>query len=76
VVVTLVNTNPVKGYDVVVQTGGFAEHQATSIEVGGKTVPVDASHFTVRLAPGTGDTMTIAMKRYANQPTAAFPWDR
>ena len=76
VVVTLVNTNPVKGHDVVVQTGGFAEHQATSIEVGGRTMPVDGSHFTVRLAPGSGDRLKINMKRYANQPTAVFPWDR
>ena len=35
--------------------------------------PVDV---TVRLAPGAGATLTLAMTRYANQPTVAFPWDR
>jgi hypothetical protein len=30
----------------------------------------------VRLAPGAGESLTVAMKRYANAPTAAFPWDR
>ena len=76
VVLTLVNTSPIHTRDVVVQTGAFAEHQCVSVEAGGKTVAVDASHFSVRLAPGSGDSATITMKRYANQPTAAFPWDR
>jgi hypothetical protein len=76
VVLTLVNTNPVQARDVVVQTGGFAEHQCLSVTAAGRKAVVNASHFTVRLEPGTGDTLTLAMKRYANQPTAAFPWDR
>jgi hypothetical protein len=76
VTVTLVNTSPVHARDVVVQTGAYAEHQAASVEAAGRKVAVDGSHFTVRLAPGAGDTLTIAMKRYANPPTALFPWDR
>jgi hypothetical protein len=76
VVLTLVNTSPVHARNVIVQSGGFAEHQALSVEVAGKKLALEASHFTVRLAPGAGDTMTITMKRYANQPTARFPWDR
>ena len=28
------------------------------------------------IAPGTGAKLTLAMKRYANPPTAKFPWDR
>jgi len=32
--------------------------------------------FTVQLAPGAGAKLTLAMKRYANPPTAKFPWDR
>ena len=67
VVVTLVNINPVDSRDVIVQSGAYAEHQATQY---------NDSQFTVRLAPGAGDTLTIPMKRYANAPTAAFPWDR
>jgi hypothetical protein len=76
VVLTLVNTNPVKAREVVVQAGAFAEHQFSAVETGGKKTAAEASHFTVRLAPGAGDSLTITMKRYANPPAAAFPWDR
>jgi hypothetical protein len=76
IVLTLVNTNPLEPRTVVVQMGGYGEHQATSVEVGGNVQKVDASSLTVRLAPGAGQTMKIGMKRYAYQPTLAFPWDR
>jgi hypothetical protein len=76
VTVTLVNTNPVREREVVVQLGAFAEHAGVAVSAGGKTTPLQGSHFTVRLAPGAGETLTIAMKRYANPPTAAFPWER
>jgi hypothetical protein len=76
VVVTLVNTSAVHSRDIVIQTGAFAEHTALSVEVAGNKTPVNASHFTVRLSAGSGGAVTIAMKRYANQPVAAFPWDR
>jgi hypothetical protein len=75
VVVTLVNVSPVSPRTVIVQTGGYAEHQLVTIEAGGKKLTASGSHFTVELAPGTGDTLTIAMKRYANPPVAAHPWD-
>jgi hypothetical protein len=42
----------------------------------GRATSINARDFTVRLAPGAGATLTLAMKRYANQPTAKFPWDR
>ena len=32
--------------------------------------------ITVRLEPGSGDRLTLGMKRYANQPTAKQPWDQ
>jgi hypothetical protein len=76
VVVTLVNTSPVQARDVVVQSGAYAEHQITSLEAAGKKLPLDGSHFTVRLEPGAADTLTITMQRYKNPPTAVFPWDR
>ena len=52
--------------------GGTAP-QAT---VNDPTTPINARDFTVRLAPGAGATLMLAMKRYANPPTAKFPWDR
>jgi hypothetical protein len=76
VVLTLVNTSAIHAREIVIQAGAYAEHQCLSVEWGGKKAAVDATHFTVRMAPGSGGTMTITMKRYANQPIAAFPWDR
>ena len=71
---TLVNTDPVNARKVIVQMGAYGEHQCESVTAGGKTVKVDAPRFTVELAPGAGDTLTIAMKRYVNQPAVALPW--
>jgi hypothetical protein len=75
-VVTLVNVSPTTSRTVVVQGGGYGEHQILSADVNGRTTPINARHFTVRLAPGAGAKLTLAMKRYANPPTAKFPWDR
>jgi hypothetical protein len=76
-VVTLVNTNPLEPRIVTVQAGGYGEHQASSVRVGdGPERPVGADHFDVRLEPGAGATLTIALERYANAPTLSFPWDR
>ena len=75
-VVTLVNVNPTTARTVVVQAGAYAEHQIESVAVNGRTVPVGGRDVTVQLAPGAGATLTLAMARYANSPTAAFPWDR
>ena len=76
VTLTLVNTNTVKSTKLVVQTGAYAEHDAVSVTLYGETVNVGDSHFAVDLAAGSGAQMTIRMKRYVNQPTFAFPWDR
>ena len=56
--------------------GGYAEHQITTVQAedGGQAVPVDHTHFAVRLAPGAGTRLTIGTRCYANQPTLAFPW--
>jgi hypothetical protein len=76
ITLTLVNVNPLQPHTVTVQTGAYAEHKATSVVAGDRTFPIDASHFTVRLAAGSGETLTINVQRYVNQPTLAFPWDR
>jgi hypothetical protein len=73
-VVTLVNVSSVHGRTVTVQGGAYGEHQIASVTVDGQTVPVDAPSFTVALAPGCGCQLALQMKRYANQPTFAFPW--
>lgn len=73
--VTLVNTNQVSPRTVVVQGGGYAEHQILSASINGKSIPVNAKAFTVQLAPGAGTTLRVEMQRYKNAPTWAFPWN-
>jgi hypothetical protein len=75
-VVTLVNLNASEPRTVIVQGGGYAEHQIESVEADGQVTRLGASHFTVKLAPGAGAKLALAMKRYANAPTVKFPWDR
>lgn len=74
VVVNLVNTSPIHPRTVTVQGGAYAEHEIIDVRQGDVTTPVNHSHFVVDLAPGSGSQLTIRMKRYANQPTLAFPW--
>jgi hypothetical protein len=73
---TLVNVNPSQPRTVVVQGGGYGEHQLVSVAMGGKTTAIDSPLLTVQLAPGSGETLAFVMKRYANPPTARHPWDR
>jgi hypothetical protein len=77
VALRLVNIGPVRERTVVVQGGAYAEHQimtVTTDRADGGAVPVEHSHFVVSLAPGAGCRLTVKLRRYANQPTFAFPW--
>ena len=74
--VTLVNVNQVEARTVVVQGGAYGEHRIVTAHADGGMVDVEGSSFAVRLAPGSGAEVTLAMSRYANQPTLAFPWGR
>jgi hypothetical protein len=74
--VTLVNLNPAQPRTVVVQGGGYGEHQLTSVTAEGRTTPVNGPLLTVELDPGSGQTLVLEMKRYANRPTALHPWER
>jgi hypothetical protein len=75
-VVTLVNLSRTQAREVVVQAGGYAEHHFDSVQVADRTTPVDARQLRVRLLPGAGATLAFATRRYVNQPTVIFPWDR
>lgn len=74
--VQLVNLDPLNSRTVIVQSGGYGEHQITSVRVDGSEQPVDVdhTHIVVKLAAGAGTRLHIGMKRYANPPTLAFPW--
>lgn len=75
-VVTLVNVNQLEARSVVVQAGGYGEHEFISVQAGDCKTPIGRVYFTVRLAPGAGTRLILVMHRYVNQPTFAFPWDR
>ena len=77
VAVTLVNTNQLDARTLVVQAGGYAEHQFESVTWGdGNARPIDARQVTVKLQPGSGSRLVFKMRRHVNQPKMAFPWDR
>lgn len=73
--VTLVNTGP-KPRTVIVQGGAYGEHRIDSLTIDDAKHPVGARHASVNLAPNSGARMTLAMTRFVNRPTLAFPWDR
>jgi hypothetical protein len=75
-VVTLVNVNPTTARSVIVQAGGYGEHQFESVEWNGKTQKLDSRQVEVKLEPGAGATLALTMRRYVNQPTVAFPWNQ
>jgi hypothetical protein len=75
VTVQLVNVDQLKAREVVVQGGAYGEHQITGVLLGDQDLPVGASSFRVRLAPGSGGRLTVRMQRFVNQPTVAFPWE-
>ena len=72
--VVLVNINQSVARTVTIQAGGYAEHQILSVATDAGRAPVNAPSFTVRIEPGAGARLTIAMRRFANQPTLDFPW--
>jgi hypothetical protein len=74
--VTLINTTPVDAKTVIVQGGGYGEHQLESASIGENSTPIAAPFVTVRLEPGAGSRVQFRMTRYKNPPTVAFPWDR
>jgi hypothetical protein len=75
-VVTLINLSSSQARTVVVQGGGYGEHQLISVAIGGKTTAIDSPLLTVQLDPGCGQQLVLEMKRYANVPTVVHPWNR
>jgi hypothetical protein len=74
--VTLVNLNPGEARTVIVQGGAYGEHRFTSVTRAGKTERINHRTFTVRLEPGAGETLTLALRRYVEPPTITLPWER
>lgn len=74
--VTLVNLSRTQVRTVTVQGGAYAEHRIESVVLDGRVTPVGGRDFTIRLEAGCGARLRLAMRRYSNRPTLAFPWDR
>jgi hypothetical protein len=74
--VTLVNTSTTRPRTVIVQAGGYGEHQFESVGWDGQTRRLDTRELSVRLAPGAGAILTLGMRRHVNAPTVKFPWNR
>jgi hypothetical protein len=74
IVVELVNLSPFHARDVILQAGTFGEHSFTTLKALGQSVAVNRKFVEVRLAAGAGLTLDLGVKRFANQPSYAFPW--
>jgi hypothetical protein len=74
VAVQLANLHPTEAREVILQAGMFGEHQFTTVRHEGGMAQVNARTLTVRLRPASLASVTLGMRRYANQPTYAFPW--
>jgi hypothetical protein len=74
--VTLINLNASEPRTVIVQGGGYGEHQLLSVTSGGRTTAIDGPLLTVQLDPGCGEKLVLEMRRYANVPTVLHPWQR
>jgi hypothetical protein len=73
---TLINLHPSASRTVIVQGGGYGEHQLVSVTTGGRTTRIDGPLLTVELDPRCGHTIVLEMSRYANTPTVQHPWHR
>ncbi|MBH52719.1 MAG: hypothetical protein CMI18_00010 [Opitutaceae bacterium] len=73
---TLVNVSQTHARELILQTGAYAEHRIDSIDTGDEVAEVGDPTVRIKLAPGCGQRLVIANKRYALQPRMDFPWDR
>ena len=73
VVVELVNTNQLEPRSVVLQAGGYGEHQFESVTYGAQQSEVQANHLLVTLRPGAGGVLQFSVRRHVNQPRLEFP---
>lgn len=76
VVVHLVNVDQLEEKTVLVQAGGYGEHQFLRLTQEGHSLEVNSSVAQVKLAPGAGGRLTLSMRRHVNAPRMQFPWDR
>lgn len=77
VAVTFVNVNQLASRRVVIQAGGYAEHEFLEVTAAEQSsLPLKARDVTLDLAPGCGGRLVFKMKRYVHRPTMLFPGSR
>lgn len=80
VTLTLVNVDESEDRWVVIQAGGFGEHQFTHAEVWNQagellqSVQLSDKWLNVRLGPSAGAKLVLSMNRYVNHPSYETPW--
>ena len=62
--------------ELVLQAGGFGEHQFISVEIEGKQIEINDKHFALTLEPGVVAHLNFTVKRFANDPTYETPWSK
>ena len=76
--VEIVNMSQAEEKRLAIQGGAYGEHKILSVTMleDNSVHDVDAPFFKLRMAPGAGTTIMLAMERWAYDPSMAFPWDR
>ncbi|MBN1582721.1 MAG: hypothetical protein JXA89_18565 [Anaerolineae bacterium] len=70
---TLVNTDPLQSRSVIVQAGGFAEHEFTTVTGEGiEETVLNSRYLQVTLGPAAQAQLEFGIKRFAHMPTYAF----
>jgi hypothetical protein len=72
----LANTSLFEPREIIIQAGGYGEHQFVSMTIDGKKTDIDHDHVRLKIPPNTQLEIDFEMRRYVNQPRLAFPWDR
>ncbi|MBM3934948.1 MAG: hypothetical protein FJ319_11735 [SAR202 cluster bacterium] len=76
--IQLVNTGRSATRRLIVQAGGFGQHQFTGVTYrdgdSERNVTFDGRYFSVELPPSTSIRVEAGMRRFVNAPSYAFPW--
>ena len=75
---TLVNTDPVEGRNVLLQAGSFGEHQFTKAQLEDgdgqdQSIEVEDRYLQVHLGPAAQARLYLGLKRFARSPSYSSP---
>ena len=70
----MVNLSTSRTRQVIVGAGSFGEHCFSRVQTGDEGLDVDGTYFQVELAPATQIELSLAMRRYCQQPSFRLPW--